>query len=152
MSAMNVSGLSPKVGVGLLVVKQQDDKTYIMLHRRKSKTGFGQWGGAGGHINHGESIMAAVLRELKEEAGPDIKVKNLKFLGVLNFTQSPPVHNVGIIFSAEWVSGEPVVSSPHETTEWQWFDIDNLPEPLFTPMRMQINAYKTGNNFFDSEF
>lgn len=141
----------PKVGVGLVVTRRHRDKTQILLHHRTAKFGPGYWAGGGGHVNPGESLEAAVLRELKEEAGPDLKVENLRFVCVLNFTQLYPAHYVGVEFAADWVSGEAKNISPTEATDWQWFDIDNLPGPLFPPVADTIQAYKSGRNLFDSQ-
>lgn len=144
----------PKVGVGIIVLKQSAQQTFIMLHQRKGKRGFGKgyWGSGGGHLELGESLLAGALRELAEEAGSDLKVKNVHFLGVMNFTQLPPVHYVDISFRADWVSGDPANTAPDETTEWQWFNVHDLPSPLFPPLINYVNALSTRQNFFDSCF
>lgn len=142
----------PKVGVGVLVIKKLAGKTYLMLHQRRKTLGKNYWGSGGGHVELGESLQAAALRELEEEAGEDIKVKNVRFLGVVNFTQLQPKHYVDISFLAEWESGEPTNNSPEETTEWQWFEVDSLPSPLFPPVEKYLEAIKTGQTFFDATF
>jgi 8-oxo-dGTP diphosphatase len=109
-------------------------------------------GSGGGHLEIGESLKDGALRELKEEAGNNLKIKNVKFLGVVNFTEMKPKHYVDISFKAEWVSGEPVNQAPNETTDWQWFLVDDLPSPLFPPVEKYFQAIKTRNNFFDSKF
>jgi len=38
--------------------------------------------------------------------------------------------------------GEPKVMEPDEITEWQWFDLDNLPSPLFFPSAKVLENYK----------
>ncbi len=143
----------PKVGVGVIVLKKSEGKTYVMLHQRKSLVlGEGYWGSGGGHVELGESLKEAALRELAEEAGSELQVTNVQFLGVVNFTQMQPKHYVDISFVAEWKAGEPINSSPRETTEWQWFDIEALPSPLFPPVEKYLDALKTGVKFFDSKF
>jgi len=144
----------PKVGVGIIVIKKENDKQYVMLHQRKGARGLGEgyWGSGGGHLELGESLREGALRELSEEAGSQVKVKNVQFLGVMNFTEMEPKHYVDISFSAEWTSGEPTNSAPEETTDWQWFDLDNLPSPLFPPLNNYLVALKTGQHFFDASF
>ena len=95
-------------------------------------------------------IQAAAIRELEEEAGSNLKFANVSFLGVYNFTEMEPKHYVDVSFSAEYVSGKPENSAPNETTDWQWFDLDNLPEPLFPPVAVHLRALKSGEKFFDS--
>lgn len=142
----------PKVGVGIIVIKKANGKSYVMLHQRKGSLGKHYWGSGGGHLEVGESLMDGALRELAEEAGDAVVVGNVQFLGVVNFTEMQPKHYVDVSFLAEWVSGEPTNNSPKETTDWQWFDLDDLPEPLFPPIEKYLIAIKTGQNFFDSTF
>lgn len=142
----------PKAGVGIIVIKKEHGTSYVMLHQRKSTLGKDYWGSGGGHLELGESLKEGALRELAEEAGEQVKVKNVQFLGVVNFVEMQPKHYVDISFSAEWVSGEPTNNSPRETTDWQWFDLDNLPSPLLPPVEKYLVALKTGQSFFDARF
>jgi 8-oxo-dGTP diphosphatase len=143
--------LYPKVGVGMIVIKREGDKSSVMLHQRKGSLGKNYWGSGGGHLELGESLKAGALRELQEEAG-DVTVDNVTFLGVMNFTEMQPKHYVDVSFVADWVAGEPTNNSPRETTDWQWFDLEALPSPLFPPVEKYLNALKSGENFFDSAF
>jgi len=133
------------VGVGLLLIKGNK----ILLGKRKGSHGAGLYCGTGGHMEHDESFEECVLRELAEEAGPDIKIKNLRFLGVINFRDHLPKHYIDISFVADWASGEPKVMEPDKRSEWDWYDIDDLPAPLFGVIPKYIEAYKTGKVFFD---
>jgi 8-oxo-dGTP diphosphatase len=142
----------PQAGVGIIVIKKENGKEFIMLHQRKGSHGKGYWGSGGGHLELGESLMDGALRELKEEGGEALVVNHVRFLGVMNFTQLKPKHYVDVSFAADWVSGEPTNSAPDETTDWQWFPIDSLPNPLFPPVGQYLEALKTGQNFFDSSF
>lgn len=142
----------PKGGVGIIVIKTENGKQSIMLHQRKGSLGKNYWGSGGGHLELGESLKEAALRELSEEAGSDVKVSNVRFLCVYNFTEMQPKHYVDVSFVADWVSGEPVNNAPKETTDWQWFDIEDLPSPLFPPLYKYLEALRTGQTFFDDSF
>jgi 8-oxo-dGTP diphosphatase len=144
----------PKVGVGIIVLKEENGKKYVMLHQRKGRRGLGKnyWGSGGGHLDLGESLQQGALRELREEAGEALVVKNVRFLGVINFTEMKPKHYIDISFVADWAKGEPVNSAPKETTDWKWFSLEELPGPLFPPVEHYLEALKTGQNFFDSSF
>jgi 8-oxo-dGTP diphosphatase len=144
----------PRVGVGIIVIKKEHNLSYVMLHQRKGRHGLGKgyWGSGGGHLELGESLEVGALRELAEEAGKQVIVCNVRFLGVMNFTQMPPKHFVDVSFVADWVSGEPTNSAPEETGDWQWFNIEKIPKPLFPPLEKYLIALKTGQTFFDSSF
>ena len=142
----------PKVGVGMIVLRTMNGKKHVMLHQRKSTLGNNYWGSGGGHLELGESLKAGALRELREEAGAQVKVINVRFLGVKNFVDFEPKHYVDISFVADWYDGEPTNNSPEETTDWQWFALDDLPSPLFPPVETYLVALSTGENFFDAAF
>jgi 8-oxo-dGTP diphosphatase len=133
----------PKVGVGVMVLK--DDK--VLLGKRKNSHGEGEYGNTGGHVKPFESLLEAVQRETMEEVG--ITIKNIKFLCICNIQEYAPKHYVDIGFIAEWERGEPQVLEPNKRENWQWYDLDNLPTPLFAPTARYIEAYKTGRVFWD---
>ncbi len=137
----------PKVGLGLLIVK--DGR--VLLGRRKGSHGAGEYAPPGGHVEHMESFEQTALRELAEEAGPDFKIKNLRFLCLDNVTTYAPKHYVNIGMAAEWDGGEPVVAEPHKLENWNWYDMDALPEPTFATLGNYIVAYKTGQVYFGGQ-
>jgi 8-oxo-dGTP diphosphatase len=143
----------PKVGVGIMILK--DGK--VLLGKRKGSHGAGDYAFPGGHLEYLESFEDCARREIREEAG--IEVKNLKMLCVSNITEYKPKHYVDVGMIAEWESGEPKVLEPDKRESWDWYPLDNIPEPLFFICRHYFEAYKTlqpglgqaGKNFFDVE-
>lgn len=135
---------NPRVGVGVMVVK--DGK--VLIGKRKSSHGEGEYAWPGGHLEHLESIEECVRRETREEAG--IEIKNIQFLRLMNITKYAPKHYIDIAMTAEWESGEPKVLEPHKLESWEWRDMNDLPEPLFAPLPTYFEALKTGRNFWDS--
>lgn len=132
-----------KVGVGLLVIK--DGK--VLWGKRKGSFGSGLYGGIGGHVEYGETLEQAILRELAEKCG--VKVKNLRVLCVSDFLTHHPKHYVDIGFVADWDSGEPKILEPEKCDGWEWRDIDDTPEHHFAPMKGYIEAYKNNRkNYF----
>jgi 8-oxo-dGTP diphosphatase len=136
----------PKVGLGLFLLK--DGK--VLLAKRKGALGRGEFGGPGGKMENMESFEDAIRREVAEEIGGHVKIKNIKFLCLTNLRKYDPEHYVDIGFSADWVSGEPKRMEPHKHEEWKWYDIDNLPSPLFGCDPNYLEALKTGRRYFVS--
>ncbi|MFO0971554.1 MAG: NUDIX domain-containing protein [Candidatus Saccharimonadales bacterium] len=130
----------PKIGIGLIVQRGNT----ILLGQRKGSHGAGEFGGPGGHFEHGESLESSILRELKEEAGPDLRVKDLGLLCITNLTRYMPKHYLDVGMVAEYVDGEPVVMEPDKLTSWGWYDLDNLPSPLFGCVANYVIALKSG--------
>jgi 8-oxo-dGTP diphosphatase len=138
--------IRPRVGIGLVILKGNK----ILLGKRKSSHGHGEYASTGGHLEHDESMEECVYRELAEEAGEDLKIKNLKFLCLINLRKYLPKHYIDIGFIAEWKSGEPIVMEPEKKESWEWYEIDELPSPLFSTIPNYIEAYRTGKIFFEA--
>jgi 8-oxo-dGTP diphosphatase len=152
MSEQKNVSLQPQVGVGVIVMRKQNGKEQVLLHRRnKVDTGKGYWGSGGGHLELGESIMEGALRELHEESGGKLNLTNVRFMGVCNFTEFAPKHYVDVSFIADWVSGEPENDKAEEAIEWQWFNLDSLPTPLYPIVNRYLEAFKSGEVFLDSK-
>jgi 8-oxo-dGTP diphosphatase len=136
----------PQVGVGLIIIKGKK----VLLGKRRGSHGHGEYASTGGHLENGETLEECVMRELREEAGPDIQIKNLRFVRLINLRKYAPKHYIDIGFIAEWKSGEPKVMESDKKESWDWYDMDNLPSPLFGTVEAYIDAYKTGQILFEN--
>jgi 8-oxo-dGTP diphosphatase len=134
----------PQVGIGVFLVKDG----LILLGRRKGSHGHGEYALPGGHLELGETFEECALRELAEEAGPDIKVKSVRFLCLTNMRRYAPKHYADIGITAEWSAGKPRVMEPEKKEDWQWYDLNDLPQPLFGCTDNYIEAYRTGKTYF----
>lgn len=135
----------PKAGIGVMILK--DGK--VLLGKRKGSHGAGEYAFTGGGLEYMESFENCAKRETREEAG--IEIKNVRFNCVSNVTAYPPSHYVHIGLVADWESGEPKVLERDKRESWGWYDLDNLPFPLFAFCKMEIEAYKGGNKYFDGK-
>jgi len=133
----------PKVGVGILIFKNGK----ILLGKRKGSHGEGEYAFPGGHLEYMESFEDCAKREIAEECG--IEVENIRFEFLANLVKYAPKHYVHIGLMADWKSGEPKVLEPDKCESWAWYNIDNLPEPIFEAAKLSIEVYKTNNNYFD---
>lgn len=119
----------PKVGIGVAVIK--DGK--VLLGKRKNAHGEGDWCYPGGHLEYGESFEDCAVREVREEAG--IEIQNVRFGIVTNDIFSDEnKHYITICLVADYASGEVHVREPDKCAQWQWYDWDSLPTPLFLPI------------------
>lgn len=143
MNEQQVDELRPRVGTGIMILK--DGK--VLLGKRKNKHGAGEYAFTGGKLEQGESIVECAKRETREEAG--IEIDNVRFLALSNEKKYLPKHYVNIGLIADWKSGEPRTMEPEKLEYWDWFDLDNLPSPLYDGVIKFVEAYKTGKNFFD---
>ncbi|MEK7148172.1 MAG: NUDIX domain-containing protein [Patescibacteria group bacterium] len=141
---MNTEENKPRVGVGVMIIK--DGK--VLLGKRKGSHGEGQYAWPGGHMEYMESFEGTAKREVMEETG--MEIYNIRFLRLLNLKEYAPKHYVDIGLVADWKNGEPKVMEENKIEGWDWYDIDTLPQPLFTTIPTYIEAYRTGRNFWDA--
>jgi 8-oxo-dGTP diphosphatase len=134
----------PKVGIGVMIFK--DGK--VLLGKRKNTHGEGSYAWPGRHMEYMESFEDCAKRETMEEAG--IEIQNVKFLRLMNLKTYTPKHYVDIGLVAEWKNGEPKIMEPEKCEGWAWYDLDDLPQPLFSTLPSYFEAYKTGKNYFDA--
>jgi len=134
----NLTDNRPKIGVGVCVIK--DNK--VLLGKRKKSHGQGSWHFPGGHLEFNEKVEDCARREVLEETG--IKIKNLRLGPFTNdIFKEERKHYVTLFVIADYDSGEVKVLEPEKCEKWGWFKWDNLPQPLFLPIR---NLLKKGYN------
>lgn len=131
----------PRIGVGVIVRKGEE----VLVGKRKNSHGDGTWSFAGGHLEHGESIEECAAREVREEAG--IEIENAEMEAITNDRfEEEGKHYVTIFVTADHAEGRPTVEEPDRFEEWAWHAWNDLPEPLFLPIR---NLMEKGFNPFE---
>src|ERR1044072_5406670 len=128
----------PRVGLGILIF---NEKGKIFFIHRISKHANGTWAPPGGYLEFGETFEEGAKREVKEEFDLDLDVEDLKVIGVTNNVYKEEGKQiVGILLRAGKFKGEPKLMEPDKHSEFGWFDLANLPEPIMPPMRQYIDS------------
>jgi 8-oxo-dGTP diphosphatase len=133
-----------RVGVGVIIIKNGK----VLLGKRKAKNGAGTYELPGGHLEFHESIIDCGRRETMEEAG--IQIKDIEFNCVANMQESFGLHYVGIGLKANWKSGEAKNMEPDKNEGWKWYNLNELPEPIFVSSKINIDAYLNNKVFYDN--
>jgi NADH pyrophosphatase NudC (nudix superfamily) len=114
---------NPAPAVSALVL---DEQGRLLLARRAVEPDTGLWDTLGGFLEEGEDAIAALQRELREEAGAEIEVG--AFVGTFpdrygDAEDAPP--NLNIVWEASIVSGEP--KPDDDVAELRWFAPGEFP-------------------------
>lgn len=131
------------VAVHLLLI--QDGKI-LMLRRYNTGYEDGNYSVVAGHIDGGEQLKTAMIRETREEAGITISPDDLRVVGVMHFREEEEY--VSFFLHASRYSGEIANMEPHKCDDLSWFDLDDLPPNTIPYVRRAIQNYRTGEWFF----
>ncbi|KAI0220527.1 Nudix (Nucleoside diphosphate linked moiety X)-type motif 1, partial [Massospora cicadina] len=118
----------------------------ILLGYKKRGFGKGKWNGFGGKVQAGETIEAAALREVKEEAG--IEIKRMERIGLLEFvfsgrTQALVTH---LFLATEYLGS--VTESDEMLPDWFPSSTDAIPfESMWSDDRFWFPYLLRGQKF-----
>ena len=134
-----------KVGVGVGVMILKDGK--ILLGKRhedpeKAQSvlgGEGTWTMPGGKLHFGELLEDGAKREVMEETS--IELNKVKVICV-NQDMTETAHFITIGLLSDDFEGDAKVMEPDVITEWRWFGLNNLPNPIYFPSAKVLENYK----------
>jgi 8-oxo-dGTP pyrophosphatase MutT (NUDIX family) len=120
----------------------------VLLQQRKD-TGYmdGHWSfSAAGHVERGESVHAAALREAYEELGVSVNEADLDPICTVHRRQNERGggQRVDFFFAARTWEGEPTARDLDRIGEICWADLTALPEPLVPVDAIVLEMLRTG--------
>ncbi|KAL4525572.1 hypothetical protein Ndes2437A_g04023 [Nannochloris sp. 'desiccata'] len=132
--------MEARVGVGVFLIRA--DNASILVGRRKSKLGCGEWALPGGHLEYGESFEQTASREILEETGLDIPPVKFKFCYAVNTVFPHGAHYVTIFMQADVPRDtHPRNMEPEKCEGWIWQeDLTDLKGPIFLPLLNYITS------------
>ena len=128
-----------------LILRRGDD---VLLSRRQG-TGWrdGYWSLPAGHVEAGESAIAACVREAAEEIGVVVRPDDLVPLCTVHRTGGTGQQvdeRVDFFFATEVWSGEPTNLEPDKCAELAWFALKDLPSPVVDPVDKVLAGLRSG--------
>jgi len=109
----------PRISPAIIVLVEHEGKA-LLASSPRFKEGF--FSTLAGFVEPGETLEDAVRREVKEEAGID--VKNIRYFGSQPW---PFPDSVMVGFTAEYAGGE-IKIDDNEILDARWFPADRIPE------------------------
>jgi 8-oxo-dGTP pyrophosphatase MutT (NUDIX family) len=130
-----LTGSRPLIMVGAALLVLNPHKQLLMLKR----TDNGCWGIPGGVMELGETLEETVKRETKEEIGIEVAEIELfeVYSGPALYYQYPngaQVYNVSVVYLTRTI-GDVIQVNPDEHSEYQYFDVHNLPAEISPPIQ-----------------
>lgn len=130
------------------VVLRRDDEVLLQLRRG---TGYmdEHWAcAAAGHVERGESVLAAAVREAREELGIDVVPADLAGLTGMhrtNGTGDPIDERVDWFFECRRWIGDPALQEADKAADLRWFPLHALPDPVVPHERAVLDALAAGS-------
>ena len=120
-----------KFGLGVVIIILNRDFSKIFLLKRneeKRKRNGSDWGNVGGRVELGEKLIAACIREAKEEIGVMFNPEILKLIDIKETPYLTEVFHAIHFFYATIMDEDEKIILNEESDEYGWFEIKNLPE------------------------
>jgi len=120
----------------------------VLLLRRYG-TGYedGNYSVPAGHLDGGEPVRAAAMREVAEEAGVRLALEDLAVVGVMHRRAAD--ERVDFFLAASRWTGTIRNCEPHKCDELAWYPLDRLPPNVIPYVRRALANYQQGA-WFDS--
>jgi ADP-ribose pyrophosphatase YjhB (NUDIX family) len=123
-----VTTTRPTVAVGAIVF---DDRGRVLLIQRGTPPAAGRWTVPGGRVELGESLAAAVEREVREETGLDVACGALvEVVERITIEGDATWHYVILDFLAHARGG--ALARGDDAADARWFGIDELDQAPLT--------------------
>ncbi|MDR0383847.1 MAG: NUDIX domain-containing protein [Christensenellaceae bacterium] len=129
------------------LVRDNNGRTEVLMQQRgQTASHSGMWDcSSAGHVEIGESMTDALVREAKEEIGVELNKDDIVFTNIQHSGDKNPeqVYYNGYFFFKKW-TGEPKICEPEKCWQLEWFDINKIPENTVENRKAAIKDYING--------
>lgn len=148
---LNVTSLKKEertIACNAIITKIEGGKKYYLIGlRAKHKSGGGQWGLVGGTQAIGETMEQTLQRELFEEIGINVELKDIKWDNFFQCIATEKVHFDHHGFVVEKWTGEVENKEPDKCDELKWVKEEDLPLDNFFVSKGNLVNYLNGEKY-----
>ena len=119
----------------------------LMLRRFNTGYADGQYSVPAGHLDGGETVIAAAAREALEEVGVRIEAQDIEFSSVMHRMDGE--ERVDFFVRVQRWYGEPANTEPEKCDDLRWVDVDALPENTIPYIRNALSNHQQGIRFYE---
>jgi 8-oxo-dGTP diphosphatase len=125
----------------------RDDHVLLL---RRFNTGWedGSYSVPAGHVEAGETVTEAAIREAHEEVGVSVKPQEIRVVHVMN--RKSDDERIDFFLRVESWAGEIVNREPDKCDDLQWCPVASLPGNLIPYVRLGLQNFQDGVQY--SEF
>lgn len=120
----------------------------ILLMKRASGWMDGYYSLPAGHLDGGETIVHAMLRETYEEIGINVDEKKLRVIHVMH--RLADKEYIDFFLTAESWIGVPKIREPNKCSGLEWFSIHSLPSNIVPHVKKFLETIEEKNFFSES--
>ncbi|MER5311287.1 NUDIX domain-containing protein [Streptomyces sp. NPDC002773] len=133
------------VDVHLIAVREGRNGPEVLLSRRAGAVyAAGLWHAPSGHLDPGENVVVALVRETREETGVLVDPDDVRAAVTVHHRSPGGGTRVGFFFEVRRWKGTPQIMEPEVCDAMGWFPFDALPEPMVAYCRAGLDAYRAG--------
>ena len=126
----------------------KNEKGEILFQRRcGSKLWPDFLGLPAGHVDKGEDVYQALVREAREELNIDINVKDIEDTFVVNRINKNLKPYYDIYFVIKNYKGIIKINEPNKCQELKWVLLGNMPDDVIEFEKIALTNYKKGIKF-----
>ena len=115
-----------------------------VLLLRRFNTGYrdGSYSVVAGHLDGGEPVVEATVREAREEVGIALEPRDLRVVGVMHRREGD--ERIDFFLAAERWHGEIGNAEPEKCDEVAWFPLDRLPGNVVPYVAKALANFRAG--------
>ena len=126
----------------------KNEKGEILFQRRcGSKLWPDFLGLPAGHVDRGEDVYQALVREAREELNIDINSKDIEDTFVVNRVNKNLKPYYDVYFVIKNYKGIIKINEPNKCQELKWVLLDNMPEDVIEFEKIVLDNYEKGIKF-----
>jgi len=118
-----------------------------ILLLRRFNTGFrdGEYSVPAGHLEGGETVVQAAVREAEEEVGVHLEERDVTFSSVMHRIEND--ERVDFFFQVHHWQGEPFNAEPDKCDDLRWEEVKQLPENIVPYLKEALRNHLNGIPF-----